>query len=72
MRASVDELRQRLETVRRGGSDAARAKHQGRGKLLVRDRVDRLLDAGSPFLEIAPLAAYGMYDDAVPSAGVVT
>ena len=72
LRASVDELRQRLETVRRGGSDAARAKHQGRGKLLVRDRVDRLLDAGSPFLEIAPLAAYGMYDDAVPSAGVVT
>jgi 3-methylcrotonyl-CoA carboxylase beta subunit len=72
LRAGVDELRQRLEVVRRGGSDAARAKHQGRGKLLVRDRVDRLLDPGSPFLEIAPLAAYGMYDDAVPSAGVVT
>ncbi len=72
LRPSVAELRQRLEAVRRGGSDAARARHQSRGKLLVRDRVDRLLDAGSPFLEIAPLAAYGMYDDAVPSAGIVT
>ena len=71
------DLRERLAIVRRGGSEAARAKHTGRGKLLVRDRVDRLLDPGSPFLELAPLAAYGMYgrdaDDAyaVPSAGVV-
>ncbi|MCW2795876.1 MAG: methylcrotonoyl-CoA carboxylase [Nocardioides sp.] len=58
--------------ARQGGSDSARRKHTDRGKLLVRDRVDRLLDPGSPFLELSPLAATGMYDDAVPSAGVVT
>ncbi|HET7196868.1 MAG TPA: carboxyl transferase domain-containing protein [Nocardioides sp.] len=74
----VDELRERLALVRQGGSESARAKHTGRGKLLVRDRVDRLLDPGSPFLELSPLAATGMYgagpDDtnAVPSAGIVT
>ena len=72
MRELVAELRERLATVRQGGSQSARAKHEARGKLLVRERVDRLLDAGSPFLEIAPLAAGEMYDDAVPSAGIVT
>ncbi|QSR28574.1 methylcrotonoyl-CoA carboxylase [Nocardioides aromaticivorans] len=70
------ELRERLARVRQGGSEAARTKHTDRGKLLPRDRVDGLLDPGSPFLEVAPLAAYGMYgkdgdDYAVPSAGVV-
>jgi 3-methylcrotonyl-CoA carboxylase beta subunit len=68
----VAELRERLALVRRGGSETARKRHTDRGKLLVRDRVDRLLDPGSPFLELSPLAAYGMYDDAVPSAGIVT
>ena len=74
----VDELRERLALVRQGGSESARAKHTDRGKLLVRDRIDRLLDPGSPFLELSPLAATGMYgagpDDtnAVPSAGIVT
>jgi 3-methylcrotonyl-CoA carboxylase beta subunit len=78
MRELVADLRERLAVVRLGGSEAARAKHTGRGKLLVRDRVDRLLDPGSPFLELSPLAAYGMYgrgeDDlnAVPSASIVT
>ncbi len=78
MRDLVADLRERLAVVRQGGSEAARAKHTGRGKLLVRDRVDRLLDPGSPFLELSPLAAYGMYgrdaDDlnAVPSASIVT
>ena len=72
----VAELRERLARVRQGGSESARRKHTDRGKLLVRDRVDRLLDPGSPFLELSPLAAYGMYgsdgdDYAVPSAGVV-
>ncbi|MQW77136.1 methylcrotonoyl-CoA carboxylase [Nocardioides sp. dk4132] len=76
LRALTDQLRERLATARRGGSQAARDKHTARGKLLVRERVDRLLDPGSPFLEIAPLAAYGMYgaegeEHAVPSAGVV-
>ncbi|MPZ95694.1 MAG: methylcrotonoyl-CoA carboxylase [Propionibacteriales bacterium] len=72
MRELVDELRQRLAIVRLGGSESARAKHIGRGKLLVRERVDRVLDPGSPFLELSPLAATGMYDDAVPAAGIVT
>src|SRR6187549_4224860 len=72
LRDLVAELRERLAAARRGGSDQARDRHVGRGKLLVRDRVDRLLDPGSPFLELSPLAATGMYDDAVPSAGIVT
>ena len=76
MRDLVTELRERLATARLGGSEAARRKHTDRGKLLVRDRVDRLLDPGSPFLELSALAAHGMYDDtnewAVPSAGIVT
>jgi len=72
MNALVEDLRVRLETTRRGGSESARTKHLERGKLLARDRVDQLLDPGSPFLELSPLAATGMYEDAVPSAGVVT
>ena len=78
MKELVDELDARLDVVRRGGSESARKKHTDRGKLLVRDRIDRLLDPGSPFLELSALAAYGMYgkgsDDvyAVPSASVVT
>jgi 3-methylcrotonyl-CoA carboxylase beta subunit len=72
MHELVDELRRRIATVRQGGSEAARRKHLDRGKLLARDRVDRLLDVGSPFLELSALAATGMYDDAVPSAGIVT
>ena len=78
MRDLVDQLRDRLARARQGGSQRARDKHTGRGKLLVRDRVDTLLDPGSPFLELSPLAAYGMYageepdDFAVPSAGIVT
>src|SRR3954462_11020888 len=68
----VDDLRERLAVARQGGTEAARTKHTDRGKLLVRDRVDRLLDPGSPFLELSPLAATGLYDDAVPSAGIVT
>ncbi len=72
LRELVDDLRERLGVARQGGSEAARTKHTDRGKLLARDRVDRLLDPGSPFLELSPLAATGMYDDAVPSAGIVT
>ncbi len=72
LRSLTADLRERLAVVRRGGGEAARAKHVARGKLLVRDRVDRLLDPGSPFLELSALAATGMYDDAVPAAGVVT
>ncbi|MBW8749886.1 MAG: methylcrotonoyl-CoA carboxylase [Propionibacteriales bacterium] len=75
MRDLVAQLRERLAVVRQGGSESARRKHTDRGKLLPRDRVDALLDPGSPFLELSPLAAYGMYGDedfAVPSASIVT
>ncbi|RYP88778.1 methylcrotonoyl-CoA carboxylase [Nocardioides guangzhouensis] len=76
----VDDLRARLAAVRNdgaGGTESARRKHTDRGKLLVRERVDRLLDPGSPFLEFSALAATGMYgkpgeENAVPSAGIVT
>ena len=71
MQAQVDDLHATLARVTLGGSEAARAKHVARGKLLVRERIDALLDPGSPFLEIAPLAALGMYGDEVPCAGVV-
>jgi 3-methylcrotonyl-CoA carboxylase beta subunit len=72
MRELVDELRERLATVRLGGSSAAREKHTARGKLLVRERVDRLLDPGSPFLELSPLAAWDMYGGDIASAGLVS
>ncbi len=65
------ELRERLATARLGGGERARARHTARGKLLPRDRVDALLDPGSPFLEIAPLAAEDMYGGAAPAAGVI-
>ena len=55
-----------------GGSERARQRHVDRGKLLPRDRVDALVDPASPFLELSPLAAYGMYDDEAPAAGIIT
>lgn len=70
-RALVDGLREHLRTAARGGPAASRERHVARGKLLARERVDALLDPGSPFLELAPLAAHGMYDDEAPGAGVV-
>ncbi len=66
------ELRERLELVRRGGGEAAVAKHRARGKLLARERIDLLVDPGSPFLELSPLAAWDMYEGDAPSAGIVT
>src|SRR5215208_6170520 len=76
MRELVEQLRERMARVRQGGSARARQKHTDRGKMLARDRIDALLDPGSPFLELSPLAAYGMYADddenAVPSASIVT
>jgi 3-methylcrotonyl-CoA carboxylase beta subunit len=67
----VAELDRRLARAAGGGGEQARARHTERGKLLPRERIDALLDPGSPFLEIAPLAAEGMYDDAAPAAGMV-
>ncbi|HWH84699.1 MAG TPA: carboxyl transferase domain-containing protein [Burkholderiaceae bacterium] len=71
MRALVDDLNARLATVAQGGGEAPRRKHVARGKLLPRDRVEMLLDPDTPFLEVAPLAAQGMYDNAVPGAGLI-
>ncbi|WP_406493149.1 methylcrotonoyl-CoA carboxylase [Streptomyces sp. NBC_01604] len=69
--ALVGELRGKLAAARLGGGEKARARHTARGKLLPRDRVDALLDPGSPFLELAPLAAEGMYEGQAPAAGVI-
>jgi 3-methylcrotonyl-CoA carboxylase beta subunit len=68
----ADELHQRLASVRQGGGSKYRQRHEAQGKLFVRERIDRLLDPGSPFLELSPLAAWGMYEDQAPAAGIVT
>nr|WP_309594914.1 carboxyl transferase domain-containing protein [Moraxella osloensis] len=71
MQTIVDDLKAKLAVIAQGGSKSARAKHVARGKLLPRERVERLLDAGTPFLEVSPMAAYGMYDADIPAAGVI-
>ncbi len=71
MQELVADLRRRLSAAAAGGGEDARARHLARGKLLPRDRIEALLDPGSPFLEIAPLAAGGMYGDEAPGAGLV-
>jgi 3-methylcrotonyl-CoA carboxylase beta subunit len=72
MTSLVDDLRARVAQIEQGGGEAARARHVGRGKLLPRERVRTLLDPGSPFLELSQLAAYGMYDDDIAAAGIIT
>src|SRR5207302_3077894 len=72
MRALVAGLRLRLAKAREGGPERARERHVKAGKLLPRERVERLLDPGTAFLELSPLAAFGMYDDEAPGAGVIT
>jgi len=71
LRAQVDELRALSAQIARGGPEPAREKHRARGKWLARERIDALLDPGSAWLEIAPLAAYGMYQDEVACAGLI-
>jgi len=71
-RAQLEELNERLAQARAGGDAAARKKHQGRGKLLPRERVAALLDPGAPFLELSPLAAWEVYGEPVPAAGLIT
>ena len=71
-RGLAQELRERIRTARQGGGEKYRARHEAQGKLFVRDRIDRLLDEGSPFLELSPLAAFDVYDDETPGAGIVT
>ncbi|MEA2995847.1 MAG: 3-methylcrotonyl-CoA carboxylase beta subunit, partial [Alphaproteobacteria bacterium] len=68
----VAELQRRRDEAAAGGPARARDRHLGRGKLLPRDRVMTLVDPGSPFLELSPLAANGMYDDAIHGAGLIT
>ncbi|MGE0014001.1 MAG: carboxyl transferase domain-containing protein, partial [Azoarcus sp.] len=72
LRGMVDDLRTKAAEVSLGGGESARAKHTARGKLLPRDRVGHLLDPGTPFLEVGQMAAFGMYDNDAPSAGVIT
>ncbi len=71
MRALVDDLNALVEKMALGGGEVARTRHTGRGKLLPRDRVQMLLDPGTPFLELAPIAANGMYNGDAPCAGVI-
>jgi len=71
MRALVEDLNAKLEAIAQGGGEAPRAKHLARGKLLPRDRVEMLLDPDTPFLELAPLAALGLYDGDAPGAGMI-
>ena len=72
MAAVVADLRAQVARAVEGGDAAARAKHVARGKLLPRERLERLLDPGAPFLELSQLAAHGMYGDEVPAAGIIT
>jgi acetyl-CoA carboxylase carboxyltransferase component len=71
-RALAEELRERLRSVRQGGGEKYQKRHAEQGKLFVRERIDRLLDPGSPFLELSPLAAWELYDGEAPCAGIVT
>ncbi len=68
----AEELRQRQALAFQGGGSQYRQRHEAQGKLFVRQRIELLLDPGSPFLELSPLAAFGMYDGQAPGAGIVT
>jgi 3-methylcrotonyl-CoA carboxylase beta subunit len=72
MQAQVDDLRTVVDTIRQGGGEKAQARHKARGKLLPRERLNAVLDPGSPFLELSQLAAYKVYEDDVPGAGIIT
>jgi len=72
MQAQIDDLQKQLEHTALGGTEQARQKHVGRGKLLPRERVEQLLDPGTPFLELSPLAAHGLYNGESPGAGLIT
>src|SRR5437762_13507434 len=72
MQRFVAELRARTQAAREGGGARYLQRHREQGKLPVRDRLDRLLDVESPFLELSPLAAFDMYENEAPGAGIVT
>ena len=72
MREVIADLHKKLDEVKQGGGAKAQERHLSRGKLLPRERIERLLDQGAPFLEFSQLAALDVYDDFVPSAGIIT
>ncbi len=72
MQAALAEVQEAVAIARAGGGDRARARHIARGKLLPRDRIEELLDPGTPFMELGALAAHGLYDGAAPGAGIIT
>src|SRR6202521_3028671 len=72
MQQLVAELRDHLSRVRQGGGPKYVQRHREQGKMPVRERIDRLIDPGSPFIEMSPLAALGVYEDDTPGAGIVT
>ncbi len=72
MEARVERLKAHLERAAQGGPEHARDQHRARGKLLPRERIERLLDPDSGFTELSPLAAFGLYGDEVPGAGLIT
>ncbi|MFS9440383.1 carboxyl transferase domain-containing protein [Legionella pneumophila] len=72
MQALVTDLREKIHQISLGGDEKARTKHQQQGKLLPRERLHQLLDPGSPFLELSQLAAYQVYEDTIPAAGIIT
>src|SRR5215510_14267276 len=72
MQQLVGELRGKLETVKKGGGEAAVKRHKDRGKMFVRERIEAVVDPDTPFLETSALAANGMYKDEAPCAGLVT
>jgi len=71
MESLVSDLTATLATIREGGGEKAQERHRAKGKMPVRERINRLLDPGSPFLEVGPMAAYGVYESEVPAAGAV-
>ena len=72
MQAVVDNLKKTVDNIKQGGGDAAQKKHTDRGKLLPRERINRLLDPGAPFLELSQLAGHNMYDTPVPAGSIIT
>ena len=72
MAALIADLREKVSQIKQGGGEQARERHLARGKLLPRERIRRLLDPGSPFLELSQLAVQGMYGNDVPAAGIIT
>jgi 3-methylcrotonyl-CoA carboxylase beta subunit len=72
LQALVDDVREKVAHIKLGGGEKAQERHVSRGKLLPRERIAHLLDAGAPFLELSQFAAYGMYNDAIAGAGIIT